>query len=202
VEFENEAFILSTFDALGQYGMDYAAGSVFDEMVGEWADLRQGWEELTALEPEYTQHMMDSVITFNVVDIEAASKTVTYTAEMRGEVEVAGPIGLRFPILDFQEPIQLKFVSGGLDLFVMKNFLQDAPAFSPYPLPIRIRTDISRTTEDFTWLLAHESFHRFEQTAVALVPWFRQYLSESGLPHGERPSEIRANRYADRYYPR
>jgi RHS repeat-associated protein len=57
VEFENEDYILAMLGELAMYGMDYASGSSFDQMVQDWAELRLAWDELAAVAPELTDFL-------------------------------------------------------------------------------------------------------------------------------------------------
>ena len=192
VEFENEDDILASLDEYTLWGMDYAPGSPMDQMVQDWANNRLEWEALRESEPEYTKHMIDSEITFNIVDVDARSKTVSFFANMQGDVV-------------FKEPVQIQFVRGGAVYDFMKS--QKAGGISLYPGPIYIRTDLPISTERFTWLVAHESYHRWEQSRwgdgwVMWVSWDLKYIWESRQgTHDDWPSEMRANWYADRYYP-
>jgi RHS repeat-associated protein len=179
-----------------------------DDLVGRatglMAGLGQGgldvlneWEKLRRQEGQYTQLMQDSSITFNLVNVNSSSQTITYTAFMPG-------------IVNLHEPVELRLVNkGGLNS-LMYNFMDDilqAGGVSLYPGPIFIRTDISRSTSKFTNYIAHEMFHRWEQSTYDfptewVTDWYIHYIiSESWKKHDDRPSEIRANSYANSHFP-
>ena len=190
VEFENEEYLMSLPDEVWSM---IGAGSWLYEMVEDWVEDRLEWEELREEEPEYTQHMIDSDITFSIIDIDLTQKMITYNVNMRGEVK-------------FDEPVQLCLMRKGDPGYdMLMNALGSAGGASLYPGAIFIRTDIKRTTESFTWLVAHESFHRWEQSKGGSINryfWYFGYLIETsaGTPHDYWPSEIRANDYADFFY--
>jgi hypothetical protein len=150
--------------------------------------LQSGWEELKQEEPEYTQHMEDSEIIFNVLNIDVMNQIITYEADMKGEVQ-------------FDEPVQLKLVEKGTTSYDVMKKLR-AGGLSIYPAAIQIRTDIKRTTEEFTKLVAHESFHRYEQQGNNWAAWLGNYAIEYIIygSHDLMPSEIRAIEYANKYY--
>jgi RHS repeat-associated protein len=155
--------------------------------LGEnWVDLFDAWERLAKDEPAYTQHMEESVIIFNVVDIYLPEKTVSFNVDM--------------PLISFDEPVQLVFVSGNqmADVMFMAGGLPLRPAgVSLYPEPVYIRTDIARGSKSFTDLVAEELYHRWEQS-LDVVSWYRTYYGEiKNYPfaHDKRPSEIRADKY-------
>jgi RHS repeat-associated protein len=160
-------------------------------------DVLNEWEILRRQEAQYTQHMLDSAITFSVLDVNSSSQTITYSAFMPG-------------IVNLHEPIQMRFVSEGGTTAFMYTLMTDwlnAGGVSLYPRPIFIRTDFTRSTSQFTNLVAHETFHRWEQSDYDfptewLTDWYSRYIvSEAWRKHDDRPSEIRANSYANRYFP-
>ncbi|MBI4188785.1 MAG: RHS repeat-associated core domain-containing protein [Chloroflexi bacterium] len=183
VEFENEDYVLELLE--GEDGV--SPGSALDVMIHDWAETRLEWEQLKEREDQYTKHMTDSEITFNIVDIDLPTQTISYWPDMRGEVS-------------FDEPVQLSLVREGPMSVLMKTL--NTPAMSLFG-SIFIRTDIQTTSEVFTWTVAHESLHHSEQSQFGdkVTFWYIEYIVELSLPHDLRPSEIRANEYADRYYP-
>ena len=92
VEFENEDLALEYVE-LYKLGLDLT-GEMWN-LILEWAACRLAWEELIQKESKYTQHMIDSEITFEIADINLPSKTVTYLTEMRGEVNFDEPVQQR-----------------------------------------------------------------------------------------------------------
>ncbi|GEM_PF-2888588 len=190
VEFENEEEILAILAALAENGMDYAAGSDLDTMVQDWANDRLEWEELKELEREYTQHMIDSEITFNISDVDLLYKTVTVRVDLAD--------------MDFKDSIKLQLVGKGpvygptYPSYDLMRKLGNPEGLSMFPGLVHINTDYHYNTNHFTWLVAHEFYHQFEQTVIGPTWWF-DYLLESRREHDLRTSEITANAYADRY---
>ncbi len=186
VEFENEEEILKCVEVLAACG-DIPSPEMLD-LIMELLVLQDAWEKLKHEEPEYTQHIEESEITFNVVDIDLPSKTISYVADM--------------PLISFDEPVQLSFVSGvqmAATMYGATGFPLSPGGVSLYPDPIYMRTDIDRSTDSFTWLVAHESYHRWEQSLYVNSYWYDRYIGElirNPLAHDKWPSEIRANKYA------
>ena len=177
--------IIDAINGLLEMGMDI--GDMNEAAIA----LEEEWEELQQNEPEYTQHMIDSEITFEVVDVDAFSQTITYYVDMPGEV-------------NFTEPVRLCLVdkewwSGS---YWEMKLLDDARGLSTYPGFVKIRTDVTRSPESFTWLMAHELYHYWEQTRDGWT-WYVAYTWECIWNLNEpnkRPSEKRANNYANEYF--
>ncbi len=166
------------------------------ELIEGWGegkfDIWNEWERLEREELEYAQHMEDSDITFNIIDIDLLYKTVSFRDDL--------------PDIGFKDPMKLMLVSNGpfygptYPTYDLMNRL-DARGLSLFPGIISIRTDITRTTKEFTWDVAHELYHQFEQSVFGAPAWYVNYLLESRRSHALRTSEIRAKTYANRYYP-
>ncbi|MFC1920431.1 RHS repeat domain-containing protein [Chloroflexota bacterium] len=188
VEFENEDYLMSLPDVVWAF-MD--TDSWLGDMVEDWAEDHLEWEGLMEDEEEITQDMIDSVITFSIVDIDRAQKMITFNVIMRGRVK-------------FDKPVQLYIVGIGQPKYDEMDSKR-APAMCSYSGIIYIRNDKKRTPERFTWEVAHELFHSWEKTKgghVNALFWHLGYAMEvsAGTPHDYWPSEIRANEYASFFY--
>lgn len=62
VEFENEEFILELLES----GVWWSPGSLIDEMIQEWADLRLGWEEFKGVESDIAAIMEEAEWVFTM----------------------------------------------------------------------------------------------------------------------------------------
>ncbi len=191
VEIENEDEALAYLEeakATGQYiPLDSEAG----KMIQEWAKDRGNWEELKEEEQEYTQHMKDSKITFHIFDVDVSSKTVTFTSDLPG--------------LSFDKPLQMLFVGEGKYFDFLDT--HTTAAYCAYRGPIAFRTDWAYSTEQFSWYVAHESYHRYEQLqgpSLEYHAWYLTYITEYQVyfhKNDRMPSEIRANLYANTVFP-
>ncbi|MBI2850861.1 MAG: RHS repeat-associated core domain-containing protein [Chloroflexi bacterium] len=199
VEFENELEVLAMLEAMAEYGMDYAAGSLMEAMVMDYFEDIAKWEELRQQQQKYTQYMIDSDIQFDIVDIELPTQTISFLTDMPG-------------LPSFDEPVQLRLISQGESLEIMKTL--KTGGMSLYPDPILLRTDQEfKSAKVFDNYVAHEVYHRSEQALWAnlaearfednkYADWYGPYMWEMLLPHDWRPSEIRANNYANRHFPK
>jgi RHS repeat-associated protein len=157
-------------------------------------DLLNEWEKFSNQEqrfaqqqpglPNFAQLMEDSFIKFDVTGVDVAGRTVSF-----------------FPsnVLEFNEPVNLHFVTSGRKF----NFLNEynSPAYTDYP-QIYMRGDRPFLLDEFTWDVAHESYHFREQELWGLWTWKVQYAFESRfgkVEHDLRPSEIRASAFADAF---
>ena len=199
VKFENEEYILSLLDP----DIIILKDSPLGKMIDKWATARIAWEKLKKEEPKYTQYMEKSDITFKITDIALPSKTISFNID-------------NMPIISFDEPVQLSFVNGFEMTLIMwgsteVHFPWCPTGVSLYPDPIYVKTGlVLGSAKAFTNHIAHELYHRWEQSEFASHPevlgnWYRMYRLEvyrHPLSHDMWPSEIRATNYANTYFPK
>lgn len=149
------------------------------------------WSKLWGINSGFAQFMFNSRrIIFDLVSVDDFNRSVTTKIYLRGGVILDNPITIY--LIDKDDPLTLGIMAG-----------INAGAFSVYPNIVFNVVDFYKkfySVEYWENYFAHESWHLWEQYQSP-GDWYIVYLAELLLPHDLRPSERRAQKYADDKYP-
>ena len=112
VEFENEEYIL----ALLEYGMYYSTGSLLDEMIQEWAELRLDWEEFKENAPKVAEMLEESKTVFTFKGTVEAPGHSTRSVIQTMEQVLFDAVGYQHTSLNTLLGLKLATMSGSASL--------------------------------------------------------------------------------------